>query len=233
MLRGLFKLTWLEIKIFVREPLGFIGTVGIPVAGVRRPRAGRSAADPARPSGTAGEFVSVGLPVLGVDPDRAERGDVARHDRLDLPRGRHPQAAARDAAAAPHHSDGPRARQAALHRDHARADVRWPAGATTRSALDVPLVGVHRRAAVRDAVHPVARVPHRQPVPTARFAQPIASIILYPMLALSGLFVPIDQLPPALRVVAAGAAAHVRRVAAQGDSGKATRGRRTSATSRR
>src|SRR5512145_2406086 len=31
MLRGLWKLTWLEIKIFVREPLGVIGTVGIPV----------------------------------------------------------------------------------------------------------------------------------------------------------------------------------------------------------
>ena len=31
MLRGLWKLTWLEIKIFVREPLGLFGTVGIPV----------------------------------------------------------------------------------------------------------------------------------------------------------------------------------------------------------
>ena len=31
MLRGLLKLTWLEIKIFMREPLGAIGTVAIPV----------------------------------------------------------------------------------------------------------------------------------------------------------------------------------------------------------
>src|SRR5437773_2626303 len=31
MFRGLLTLTWLEIKIFVREPLGVIGTVGIPV----------------------------------------------------------------------------------------------------------------------------------------------------------------------------------------------------------
>ena len=31
MLRGLWRLTWLEIKIFVREPLGVIGTVGVPV----------------------------------------------------------------------------------------------------------------------------------------------------------------------------------------------------------
>ena len=31
MLRGLWRLTWLEIKIFVREPLGVIGTVAFPV----------------------------------------------------------------------------------------------------------------------------------------------------------------------------------------------------------
>ena len=36
-------------------------------------------------------------------------------------------------------------------------------------------------------------------VPTARFAQPIGTLILYPMLGLSGLFVPVD-------VAAAGAA---------------------------
>ena len=32
MLRGLWKLTWLEIKIFLREPLGVVGSVGVPVA---------------------------------------------------------------------------------------------------------------------------------------------------------------------------------------------------------
>ena len=31
MLRGLFRLAWLELKIFIREPLGVFGTVGIPV----------------------------------------------------------------------------------------------------------------------------------------------------------------------------------------------------------
>ena len=38
-------------------------------------------------------------------------------------------------------------------------------------------------------------------VPTARFAQPLGTIILYPMLALSGIFVPLSSFPPALRVV--------------------------------
>jgi len=39
-------------------------------------------------------------------------------------------------------------------------------------------------------------------VPTARFAQPIGAVILYPMLAFSGLFVPVEALPPALHAVA-------------------------------
>jgi ABC-2 type transport system permease protein len=39
-------------------------------------------------------------------------------------------------------------------------------------------------------------------VPTARFAQPIGAIILYPMVAVSGLFVHISDLPLVLRVVA-------------------------------
>jgi ABC-2 type transport system permease protein len=39
-------------------------------------------------------------------------------------------------------------------------------------------------------------------VPTARFAQPIATLVLYPMLGLSGLFVPVESLPPLLQTVA-------------------------------
>jgi ABC-2 type transport system permease protein len=39
-------------------------------------------------------------------------------------------------------------------------------------------------------------------VPTARFAQPIGAAILYPMIALCGLFVPLQSLPPALQAVA-------------------------------
>ena len=39
-------------------------------------------------------------------------------------------------------------------------------------------------------------------VPTARFAQPIGAIILYPMMGVSGVFVSIEMLPPALRALA-------------------------------
>ena len=39
-------------------------------------------------------------------------------------------------------------------------------------------------------------------VPTARFAQPLGALILYPMLGISGLFAPVASLPPMLRAVA-------------------------------
>src|SRR5207237_9652292 len=63
MLRGLWRLTWLEIKIFVREPLGVIGSVGIPVliyvalGRLLGPRVGRASPDLPR-------FVSVDLPIF-------------------------------------------------------------------------------------------------------------------------------------------------------------------------
>jgi ABC-2 type transport system permease protein len=39
-------------------------------------------------------------------------------------------------------------------------------------------------------------------VKTARFAQPVGALVFYPMIALSGLFLPIDAFPPWLQVVA-------------------------------
>jgi ABC-2 type transport system permease protein len=39
-------------------------------------------------------------------------------------------------------------------------------------------------------------------VPTARFAQPIGAAILYPMIAVSGLFTPINSMPPVVQAVA-------------------------------
>ena len=39
-------------------------------------------------------------------------------------------------------------------------------------------------------------------VPTARFAQPVGTLILYPMLGVSGLFLPITALPPPAQVIA-------------------------------
>src|SRR5579862_3611644 len=63
MYRGLWKLTWLEIKIFLREPMGAFGTILFPVlvfVVVGRLMGGR-----VPPSSIAATgFLRVGLPVL-------------------------------------------------------------------------------------------------------------------------------------------------------------------------
>src|SRR5580693_9335683 len=63
MFRGLWKLTWLEIKIFLREPLGAFGSILFPVlvfVVVGRLLGGRLPPNALAATG----FVGVGLPVL-------------------------------------------------------------------------------------------------------------------------------------------------------------------------
>src|SRR5665811_1629870 len=64
MMRGLWELTWLEIKIFLREPLGAIGTIVFPVIAflVLGRMAPRGLAATALPS--TGIFSAGGVPVF-------------------------------------------------------------------------------------------------------------------------------------------------------------------------
>src|SRR5690349_20898899 len=64
MLRGLLELTWLEIKIFLREPLGAIGTLVVPVAMflVVGRALNRGEGRPSRANGV--QFLQSGLPVM-------------------------------------------------------------------------------------------------------------------------------------------------------------------------
>jgi ABC-2 type transport system permease protein len=62
MLRGLWNLTWLEIKIFLREPLGALTTVGIPA--LVFVLLGRAVGRRPLPEQAASSLVRVELPVL-------------------------------------------------------------------------------------------------------------------------------------------------------------------------
>jgi len=72
MLRGLLKLTWIETKIFLREPLGAFGTIGFPVlvfmvlGRFANPKPGRhqspSAASPAPAFQFSYRFLSPSMP---------------------------------------------------------------------------------------------------------------------------------------------------------------------------
>lgn len=61
-MRGLLKLTWLEIRIFMREPLGLVAALGIPVAMFLL--LGRSVSPGADHSARAAQFLAQDLPLF-------------------------------------------------------------------------------------------------------------------------------------------------------------------------
>lgn len=200
MLRGLWRLTWLEIKIFVREPLGLIGTVGMPVFLFvilgrmlgRRPGSG-SAASPA--------LITLDLPIL-VSILMALSAVLSLVTIVSIYREGGILKRLRATPLRPHtiltaHVIARLAFTAVTLALMVLAGRRYyPAG------IDGPVVSfglalLFSTLSIVSMGFLIASM-----VPTARFAQPIGTLILYPMLGLSGLFVPIDALPPMLQTAA-------------------------------
>jgi ABC-2 type transport system permease protein len=199
MLRGLWRLTWLEIKIFLREPLGVFGTLGLPV--VLFVVLGRIAAPAATRDAEAREFVSGDLPIFGslliatsavlslvaIMAIYREGGILKRLRATPL-------------------------RPYTILTAHVVVKLVFTVitlalmvTAGTRSypiPSDVPLVSftlalLFCTVSILSLGFLIASV-----VPTARFAQPLGTFILYPMFGVSGLFTPIEALPPVLQAVA-------------------------------
>jgi ABC-2 type transport system permease protein len=200
MLRGLWKLTWIEIKVFMREPLGAFGTIGFPVLVflVVGRAAGRNVA---APSLAASSFLRVGLPVLAslliavssvlslvtIISIYREGGILKRLRATPL----RPQTIL-----------------------SAQVIVKLVLTASTLAlmvlagkryypiSVHVPLFGftialLISTLSILSIGFLIASI-----VPTARFAQPIGAAILYPMIAVSGLFTPVNSMPPVLQAVA-------------------------------
>jgi ABC-2 type transport system permease protein len=200
MLRGLTKLTWIEIKIFLREPLGAFGTIGFPV--LIFVVLGRVARRTLAPSALAASgFVRVGLPVFAsvliaisavlslvtIISIYREGGILKRLRATPL----------RPQTILTAHvlvklllTAVTLAAMVAAGKRYYPVDVTVPvfsfAVALLISTWSILSVGFL-----------IASI-----VPTARFAQPIGAFILYPMLAISGLFIPVGSLPPVVRLVA-------------------------------
>ena len=203
MLRGLWRLTWIEVKIFLREPLGAIGTIVVPVLAfvvLGRLTAGRSAN--ASPSfalnGLLGPggiptlvsmliTISAVLSLVTIISIYREGGILKRLRATPL-------------------------RPWTILTAHVL--VKLLLTALTMAAMvlagrryfaigpEIPLVSftialLISTLSILSIGFIIASI-----VPTARFAQPIGAIIFYPMIAFSGLFVPIESLPPVLRAVA-------------------------------
>jgi ABC-2 type transport system permease protein len=200
MLRGLWRLTWLEIKIFVREPLGVIGTVAVPV--LLFLVLGRLLGPRMRnPSSDVPRFVAADLPIfvslliaasavlslVAIMAIYREGGILKRLRATPL-------------------------RPRTILTAHVLVKLLFTAVTVAAMMLagrryypvdaDVPLLSftlalLLTTVSILSLGFLIASV-----VPTARFAQPVGSIILYPMLGLSGLFVPVESLPPMLQTIA-------------------------------
>jgi ABC-2 type transport system permease protein len=201
MWRGLWKLTWLEVKIFLREPLGALGTILIPVVifvGLGR-LAGGNRREPAAlevsgllrvdlPVFTAVLIaISAVLSLVTIVSIYREGGILKRLRATPL-------------------------RPQTILSAHVLVKLLLTAVTLFLMVLagrryyplpvDVPVIAftlalLIGTASILSVGFVIASV-----VPTARFAQPIGAVILYPMLGLSGLFFPIAALPPALGAVA-------------------------------
>jgi ABC-2 type transport system permease protein len=199
MLHGLWKLTWVELKIFLREPLGAIGTILIPVAiFVFVGRAlGPKVSSANLP---ANSFVGVGLPVLAslfisisavlslvtIISIYREGGILKRLRATPL----RPQT-----ILSAHVIVKLLLTAATIALMVAAGKRYYPVG------IQVPFVKfalalLIATCSILSIGFLIASI-----VPTARFAQPIGAVIMYPMLAVCGLFAPIAILPPVLRMV--------------------------------
>jgi ABC-2 type transport system permease protein len=200
MLRGLWKLTWLEIKIFLREPLGAFGSIILPV--VVFVVAGRFLGGGIQPRGIAtAEFVRVGLPVF-VSVLIALSGVLSLVTIISI---------YREGGILKRLRATPLRPQTILT---AHVLVKLVLTAVTMALtilagkryfpinMEVPIFGFTLALlistwSILSIGFLIASI-----VPTARFAQPIGAAILYPMIGLCGLFVPLQSLPPALQTVA-------------------------------
>jgi ABC-2 type transport system permease protein len=200
MLRGLWKLTWLEIKIFMREPLGAFGSILIPVLVFLV--VGRIMGSGRSPSSLAeSNFMQTGLPVLA-SVLIAVNAVLSLVTIISI---------YREGGILKRLRATPLRPQTILS---AHVIVKLLLTAATLALLVLAgkryyPVGVHAplfsfTIALLISTWSILSIGFliASIVPTARFAQPIGGFIMYPMLGICGLFAPIALLPPVLRAVA-------------------------------
>ncbi len=199
MMRGFWKLAWIELKIFVREPLGLFATVGVPL--IVFLLLGRSLRGQIADSEDLATFVRTGLPIfacilMAFSAATSLIAIISIYREAGILR---------------------RLRATPL-----RPVTILGAHVFLKLALTALTLGLLMLAGKR--FYPVPIDTHApsfaaalllatlsilsigfviaSAVPTARFAQPAAGFLLYPLLAVSGLFVPVSALAPFWQLVA-------------------------------
>src|SRR5262245_56209826 len=182
MLTGLWKLTWLEIKIFLREPLGVLGSIGMPLVFflvVARLGGGSSSPPPDAPAavltvlpvlGALLVAVGAGQSLVAVISIYREGGILKRLRATPL----------RPATILSAHVIVKLLLSAVSLALMIAAGRRFIPGGTAVPVVDFAVALLLCTVSVLSIGFIIASV-----VPTARFAQPLASLIFYPLMALS------------------------------------------------
>jgi ABC-2 type transport system permease protein len=198
MLRGLWKLTWVETKIFVREPMGLVGTLAVPlilfvvlgrIVGVSRAGAPVLEHTPFNVPVLSALLIAVSAVMSLVTIMSIYReGGILKRLR-----------------ATPLSPLTILSAHVAVKLVFAIVSLVLLVAAGRQifpGAMNLPLVSfsaalILSTLSILSLGFVIASI-----VPTARFAQPIGAAVVYPMIALSGVFFPIARLPRSLRVVA-------------------------------
>jgi ABC-2 type transport system permease protein len=200
MLRGLWKLTWIEIKVFLREPLGAIGTIIFPVLFflvLSRIPALKSAS----PSLPATNYLRVSLPVLvsiliaissvlslvTIISIYREGGILKRLRATPL----------RPQTILTAHVLVKLLLTAVTLCLLLLAGKRYYPAGTHVPWFSFTIALLISTWSILSLGFVIASI-----VPTARFAQPIGAVLFYPMLGFSGIFVAVSALPPTLHALA-------------------------------
>ena len=200
MLHGLAKLTWIEIKIFLREPMGAFGTIGVPVLlylilGHFVPTL------PTSSSIAANGYSAFNLPVLvalfisintvlslvTIISIYREGGILKRLRATPL----------RPQTILSAHVIVKLLLTAATLILMFLAGRRYSTPGSHVHLFSFTLALLISTLSILSIGFLIASI-----VPTARFAQPIGAVILYPMVGISGLFVPLVLFPPMLQAIA-------------------------------
>ena len=197
-LQGFWKLTWLETKIFTREPMGFVGTLVVPLVlfivlgrafGANKPVAAPEVDIPFNPAILAAVLIALSAvqSLVAIISIYREGGILKRLRATPL---------------SPVTIMGAQVVvklvftviSLALVMAAGRRLFPGVMGVNVFSFTAATLLGTFSILSLGFVLASI--------VPTARFAQPIGAAVLYPMLAVSGLFYPVDRLPRALQAVA-------------------------------
>jgi ABC-2 type transport system permease protein len=197
-LRGFWKLTWVEIKIFAREPMGFVGTLAMPVVlfilfgrlfGSASLAATPKGGLPFNPTILAAVVIAINAvqSLVAIISIYREGGILKRLRATPLSPvtilGAHVVVKL-----------GFTIVSLALL---VLAGRRLFPGVMQVNVFSFAVAVLLGTLSILSLGFVVASL-----VPTARFAQPISAAVLYPMLALSGLFFPVNRLPRALQAIA-------------------------------